>query len=78
VEGKFGNAKRKYGLDGIMAKEKETSESTIGIILLIMNLEKLRARFLFVFFLGYNKVREKATKIGFFGSLATNNIKMVA
>jgi hypothetical protein len=43
-----------------------------------MNLEKLRARFLFVFFLGYNKVREKATKIGFFGSLATNNIKMVA
>jgi len=48
VEGKFGNAKRKYGLNRIMAKGKETSETTIAVIILIMNLEKLRVRFLFV------------------------------
>ncbi|MBI9100712.1 MAG: transposase [Spirochaetaceae bacterium] len=49
VEGKFGNAKRKYGLDRVMAKKKDTSESTIGLIILIMNLEKLRSSFIWVF-----------------------------
>lgn len=58
VEGKFGNAKRKYGLDRIMAKGKETSETTIGVIIIVMNLEKLRARFLFVFFMLPNRGRK--------------------
>lgn len=49
VEGKFGNGKRKYGLDRIMAKKKETSESTIGLIVLIMNLGKLRSSFILLF-----------------------------
>lgn len=49
VEGKFGNAKRKYGLDRIMTKKKDTSESTIGLIILIMNLEKLRSSFILLF-----------------------------
>lgn len=43
VEGKIGNGKRKYGLDRIMTKRKETSETQIGVIILVMNLEKLRA-----------------------------------
>lgn len=43
VEGKFGNGKRKYGLGRIMTKKKETSETQIGVIILVMNLEKLRA-----------------------------------
>lgn len=40
VEGKFGTGKRKYTLDCIMAKLKETSESTIILNLLVMNLDK--------------------------------------
>ncbi|MDY6969165.1 MAG: IS5/IS1182 family transposase, partial [Spirochaetota bacterium] len=38
--------KRRYGLSRIMAKLPETSESVIGIIILVMNLErKLRLLF---------------------------------
>jgi len=40
VEGKFGTGKRKYTLDRIMAKLKETSESIIILNLLVMNLDK--------------------------------------
>lgn len=50
VEGKFGNGKRKYGLDRIMTKKKETSETTIGLIILVMNLEKLRSSFFVLIF----------------------------
>lgn len=50
VEGKFGNAKRKYGMNRIMSKLQGTSETTISLIVLIMNLERVRSRFLFVFF----------------------------
>lgn len=47
IEGKFGEGKRKYGLGRIMAKLDDTSESMIGVIILVMNLEK-RLRLLFV------------------------------
>jgi len=40
VEGKFGQGKRKYGLDLIMAKLRGTSETWIAMIILVMNLEK--------------------------------------
>jgi hypothetical protein len=40
VEGKFGNCKRKYGLDRIFAKKEDTSESEIAVGILILNLEK--------------------------------------
>lgn len=40
VEGKFGTGKRKYTLDCIMAKLKETSETMIILNLLVMNLDK--------------------------------------
>lgn len=40
IEGKFGEGKRKYGLGRIMAKLECTSMSTIGIIILVMNLQK--------------------------------------
>jgi Uncharacterized vancomycin resistance protein len=46
VEGKFGEGKRKYGLDRIYAKLKETAESMIAMHFLIMNLEH-RLRVLF-------------------------------
>jgi IS5 family transposase len=40
VEGKFGEGKRKYGLDRIYAKLKETAESMIAMHFLVMNLER--------------------------------------
>jgi len=40
IEGKFGQGKRKYGLDLIMAKLPETSATWIAMIMLVMNLEK--------------------------------------
>ena len=51
VEGKFGTGKRKYTLDCIMAKLKETSESMIILNLLVMNLDK-KLRLLLRKFLG--------------------------
>ena len=56
IEGKFGEGKRVYGLNRIMAKLKETSESVIMLQFLVMNLEhKLRVllyRFFKVLFFG--------------------------
>jgi len=40
VEGKFGEGKTAYGLDRIAARLKNTSECIIGIIFLVMNLNK--------------------------------------
>lgn len=40
VEGKFGVAKRRYSLSRVMAKLKSTSEHTIALVFLVMNLEK--------------------------------------
>jgi IS5 family transposase len=41
VEGKFGQAKTAYGLDHIRARLKDTSESWIACIFLVLNLVKL-------------------------------------
>ncbi len=41
IEGKFGNAKRKYGWSKIRSKLKSTSESSIAMTVLVMNLEKI-------------------------------------
>ncbi|KYP79928.1 IS5 family transposase [Ferroacidibacillus organovorans] len=46
VEGKFGEAKRSYGLGLIRARLRQTSETVIALQLLVMNLEK-RLRLLF-------------------------------
>ena len=40
VEGKFGEGKIKYGLDRIMTRLKETSETTISMIFLCMNIKR--------------------------------------
>lgn len=51
VEGKFGEAKRKYGLGRIMARLRENSECVIALQFLVMNLKcKLRKLFLFLLF----------------------------
>ena len=38
IEGKFGQAKRRYGLNCIMTKLSETSETSIAITFLVINL----------------------------------------
>lgn len=51
IEGKFGEAKRRYSLGRIMAKLDITAKSVVGVIILIMNLERKRRLLLFNFFL---------------------------
>lgn len=68
VEGKFGNAKRRYGLNRIMAKGKETSETTISLIFLVMNLEKLRVQFLFVILFFRREIKKNAESYNYFRS----------
>jgi hypothetical protein len=65
VEGKFGEGKRFYSLDRIMAHLQETSETVIAMQLLVMNLEK-RLRLLLLYFF---KVQFWSFKI-FFGKIA--------
>ena len=46
IEGKFGEGKRRYGLDLIKTKLKETSENKIAMIIFVMNLMTLVRRVL--------------------------------
>ena len=49
VEGKFGQAKRRFGLARVMAKLAATAEASIAVTVLVMNLEqRLRALILFL------------------------------
>jgi len=41
IEGKFGQGKRRFSLDRIMAKLAETSEAVIMVSFIVMNLEKI-------------------------------------
>jgi len=41
VEGKFGQAKRRFGMNRIMAKLAATSETVVTLIVLVMNLQQL-------------------------------------
>jgi transposase, IS5 family len=41
IEGKFGQAKRRYGLNCIMAKLNDTAETSIAITFLVINLSSL-------------------------------------
>ena len=41
IEGKFGQAKVRYGMDRIKARLKDTSESWVAMILVVMNLVRL-------------------------------------
>ena len=51
IEGKYGEAKRKFSLGRIMAKLAQKSECVVGIVFIVMNLEKyLRDTFFAPFF----------------------------
>lgn len=50
IEGKFGQAKRRFSLNRIMTKLANTSETAIAITFLVMNLEALLKQLAFLFF----------------------------
>lgn len=64
IEGKFGEGKRCYGLNRIMAKLKDTSESVIVLQFLVMNLEHrlrvLLSHFFKVLFSVYRRILRPA------------------
>ena len=49
IEGKFGEGKRRFGLNRIMAKLDNTSQTTIAITFLVMNLSNWWRRVFYVF-----------------------------
>ena len=51
IEGKFGEAKRRSSLDRVMTKIASTSEVTIAISFLVMNISKLLRQFFVYFYL---------------------------
>jgi transposase, IS5 family len=51
IEGKFGEAKRRFSLDRVMTKLASTSEATIAISFLVMNISKLLRQFFVYFYL---------------------------
>ena len=55
IEGKFGEAKRRFSLNRVMTKLSETSQTAIAIIFLVMNLSTL-LRQLFAFFCIYLRI----------------------
>jgi hypothetical protein len=50
IEGKFGQAKRRFSLNRVMTKLANTSETAIAITFLVMNLEALLKQLAFLFF----------------------------
>jgi IS5 family transposase len=50
IEGKFGQAKRRFSLNRVMSKLANTAETAIAITFLVMNLEMLLKRLAFLFF----------------------------
>jgi transposase, IS5 family len=50
IEGKFGEAKRRYSLDRLMTKLSNTSETAIAITFLVMNISALLRRIIMTFF----------------------------
>ncbi len=61
IEGKFGEAKRRYGLNRVMTRKSTSSETTIAMIFLLMNLKKtLRDLFCAFFLQIYKKLHFEA------------------
>jgi transposase, IS5 family len=56
IEGKFGEAKRRFSLNCVMTKLANTSKTTIAISFLVMNLSRLLRQF-FVYFYIFFKIK---------------------
>jgi len=53
IEGKFGQGKRRFGLGRLMAKLAQTSETMIHVSFLVMNLEQLLTRAVFLWLVSW-------------------------
>ena len=62
IEGKFGQGKRRFSLDRIMAKLAHTAETTIAIAFLVMNLELLLRQLLLLLFWLFGGLLEQLKK----------------
>jgi hypothetical protein len=58
IEGKFGQAKRRFSLNRVMTKLANTSETAIAITFLVMNLEALLKQLAFLFFAWFMLCRQ--------------------
>ena len=56
IEGKIGEAKRRYGLNRVIPRRSSTSASVIHLILIVMNLKKSLRDLLLTFFDYVNEV----------------------
>jgi hypothetical protein len=65
VEGKFGEAKRRYSLSRVMTRLKETSESSIMLVFLVMNLMAVARKRASTFFAEYLDWLYRATIMAF-------------
>ena len=65
IEGKFGQAKRRFSLNLVMTKLPETSETSIAITFLVVNLSKLLRQFcsLFLSFLILTRTNELNSQV---------------
>ena len=57
IEGKFGQAKRRFSLGRVMTKLPETSETSIALTFLVMNLVKLLRQFYCLFLCQFSQNR---------------------
>ncbi len=57
IEGKFGQAKRRFSLNLVMTKLPETSETSIAITFLVVNLSKLLRQFLSLFLCLFTNIK---------------------
>ena len=62
IEGKFGQGKRRFSLNLLMTKLKETSETAIAISFLVINLSKLLRQFLRLFLSLFIQTRTRPLK----------------
>lgn len=56
IEGKFGQGKRRFSLNRVMAKLDKTSETAIAMTFLVMNLSRLLRQILSIFFCLFSTV----------------------
>ena len=66
IEGKFGQAKRRFSLNLVMTKLPETSETSIAITFLVVNLSRLLRQFLSLFLTLFANAKTKELIQAFF------------
>ncbi len=76
IEGKFGQAKRGYGMDKIRAKLKPTIEAWVAMIVLVLNLVKLAGRvplaLVFQYRLWIKKISQQMTSLANYSNICTS------